>query len=89
MIKTLLTITSVKAVPLKTRGFRIEATLANGEVIILKKKSIKAPAMVQLFDGHENGNAKVGSASALFTFAKSTKSSWNNKHIKTFIVEAG
>ncbi len=77
-------IVSVHAVEIKG-GFRVEVELKDGERVVIKQKSSRAPKMVQLFDFHVNGNSHGGS-SAYFTFAKSVDSYYKTNHLKGYPV---
>ncbi|CAH9011767.1 hypothetical protein VP121E341_P0021 [Vibrio phage 121E34-1] len=77
-------VTSVHAVEIKG-GFRVEIEIKGGDRVVIKKKSTRAPKMVQLFDFWINGNSS-GGAGAYFTFAQSVDSSYKENHLKGYLV---
>lgn len=78
-------IVAAHAVPLK-KGYRIEVELTLGERIVIKKKSNKAPQMVQLHTSHVNGNASWTTEGTFFTFAKSVHRFDKENHLAGYPV---
>ena len=78
-------ISQVKAVDLES-GFRIEAVLISGEIVVLKAKSNKKPAMVQLYDG--TVNYSCSGEGGFFTYSKAApkENFWGDKHLKGYAV---
>ena len=68
-----------------TGGYRIEA-LIDGNVEILKKKSPKIPAFIQIYDFKMNGNFRGDGFGGYCTFSKSINHHYRERHLKTLEV---
>jgi|TARA_R110001606_G_scaffold191649_1_gene339591 hypothetical protein len=68
-----------------TGGYRIEAVI-DGNVEILKKKSTKIPACIQIYDFKINGNFRGDGFGGYCTFSKSINSHYRKHHLKTLEV---
>lgn len=78
-------ITQVIAVEING-GFRVDAELSSGEIIILKNKSTRKPTAVQLYSCRANGNSSANSDGKYFGFAKSVNSHQKECHLKGYFV---
>tara|TARA_R110000751_G_scaffold191_2_gene998 strand:+ start:466 stop:741 length:276 start_codon:yes stop_codon:yes gene_type:complete len=75
---------AVEAVAIKG-GFRVDAVMKSGERVVLKNKSTRKPAMVQMHSRDVNGNCPKG-LGIFFTFAKTVDSFNKDSWLKSFQV---
>jgi len=66
-------------------GYRIEA-LVNGKIEILKKKSTRIPAFVQVYSFKMNGNFFGAGFGGHCTFSKSVNRYYSDRHLRTIEV---
>ena len=65
--------------------YTISAVLNSGEKVVIKQKSTRAPAAVQLYKQPVNNNA-YGKPGQYFLFAKSIDSWYREHHLKSYQV---
>tara|TARA_R110000824_G_C14943490_1_gene650128 strand:- start:324 stop:608 length:285 start_codon:yes stop_codon:yes gene_type:complete len=78
-------IVKIQAIELD-KGFKIEAVLESGEKIVLKEKSNKKPAAVQLYGHVVNHSVRGDGTLFSFTRAAPKTHSWGASHLKSFAV---
>ena len=77
-------IQGIEAIELKSGKYRIEAILEDGSREIVKKAG-NLPQVVQAYSCCINGNARRGSLSQHFNFAKAICQYSGDSHVKSFI----